>query len=354
MLKMRYNTLPEAELEELRDELRTAHKPLIFYDGDPDGLSSFLLLYRFIREGKGIAVKGQSELDASFFRKVEEFSPDKIFVVDIPVIHEDFHEKVLQSRIPTIWIDHHDPKQMTGIKYFNPRLYDKDAYIPTSYICFNAVQQDLWIGAIGVAGDGLFPPFADEIIKKYPGLLPEDVNTADEILLKSKLGKLIKVFSFILNGKTTETNKCVNALTRIKTPYEILEQNTPAGKFVFQRYMKFKKKFDELMEKASKTEGDDILVFIYTSDISFTKDIANELSYKFPDKIIIVGRKKDGWIKMSLRAKKMVIPPVLAKSLEGIDGYGGGHEHACGACVSTANFERFLHNFKLNSKGKNN
>ncbi len=349
----KFNTLPAHELQEIREELKDCHKPLFFFHGDPDGLASFLLLYRMVREGKGVAVKGQSELDESFFKKVEEYGPDKIFVLDIPVIDANFHEKLVNSKIPTVWVDHHDPKIMNGVKYYNPRLYDKTAYIPASYVCFEVAKNDLWIGAVGVAGDGLFPPFADEIRRVYPELLPEDVITADEVLLKSKLGELIKVFSFILNGKTSESNKCVNVLTRIKEPYEILEQSTPAGKFVYERFAKYNKKFTDLLRKAEKIDGDEVLTFIYTSDISFTKDLANEISYKFPDKIIIIGRDKDNEIKMSMRAKKMIIPSILKKSLEGIDGRGGGHEHACGSVVNKDHFERWLQNFKFLSKGKN-
>ena len=45
--------LPEKENKQLREELKTAKKPLFIFDDDPDGLCSFLLFYRFLREGKG-------------------------------------------------------------------------------------------------------------------------------------------------------------------------------------------------------------------------------------------------------------------------------------------------------------
>ena len=37
----------------LRKELETAQRPLFFYDDDPDGLTSFLLVYKVYREGRG-------------------------------------------------------------------------------------------------------------------------------------------------------------------------------------------------------------------------------------------------------------------------------------------------------------
>ena len=48
-------------------------------------------------------------------------------------------------------------------------------------------------------------------------------------------------------------------------------------------------------------------------------------------------------MKCSLRsAKNINIAIALEKALVGIEGYGGGHEQACGACVKEEDFERFL------------
>ncbi len=37
---------------------------------------------------------------------------------------------------------------------------------------------------------------------------------------------------------------------------------------------------------------------------------------------------------------------IIEKALVGISGYGGGHEHACGACVKVEDFNQFIDNFK--------
>ena len=49
---------------------------------------------------------------------------------------------------------------------------------------------------------------------------------------------------------------------------------------------------------------------------------------------------------MSLRAQNINISEKLQKALIGINGYGGGHEHACGACVKKYDYPRFLNNLK--------
>ena len=55
--------LTTKEIKLLQEELATAKCPLYFYDDDPDGLCSFLLLYRIHREGRGIIVKSGPVLD---------------------------------------------------------------------------------------------------------------------------------------------------------------------------------------------------------------------------------------------------------------------------------------------------
>jgi nanoRNase/pAp phosphatase (c-di-AMP/oligoRNAs hydrolase) len=50
---------------------------------------------------------------------------------------------------------------------------------------------------------------------------------------------------------------------------------------------------------------------------------------------------------MSLRSGNPLLP-ILKKSLIGIDGYGGGHEYACGANVKKHHLKEFLDNIRKN------
>ena len=47
-------------------------------------------------------------------------------------------------------------------------------------------------------------------------------------------------------------------------------------------------------------------------------------------------------MKMSLRSKTAILPPIVEKALSQVEGYGGGHEFACGANVKKRDFETFL------------
>lgn len=339
--------LTEQQLSEIREELDNCNDPLYFFDDDPDGLSSFLLLYRYKKEGHGVPVKAAPALDKRFLNKVENYKPDKIFILDIPKVSEDFIEEI---DVPIIWIDHHPPVEARKVKYFNPRIKNKDANYSVSRICYDvtANENDMWIAAVGAIGDWQIPDFFDKFKKKYPQLIEEKTKTPEEALFSSELGKIIKTFAFILKGKTAEVLKCIKILTRIESPDELLQETSARGRYISKRVKKVKEDYDELLSKANENVSkDNLLFFIYSENRnSFTKELSNELLYLYPEKVIMVGREKSGEVKLSIRAMHKILPKIIEKALVGVDGYGGGHEHACGANIKAIDFEKFLDNFK--------
>ena len=335
--------ITEKQIDEIRKELENSFRPLIFFDDDPDGLCSFLLLYRLIKEGKGIVVKSSPELDEKFLQKVEEYKPDKIFILDKPMVSQDFLDKI---KVKVIWIDHHEPVKRKKVTYYNPRINDDKDNKPTSYWCYKIVDQDLWIAMVGIIGDWYLPVFSKEFSKLYPKLLPKKVSKPEVALFKTEIGKLVRVFSFILKGKTQDVMKCVKILTRIKEPNEILNQTTSQGKFIYKRYKQINEQYEELLSgiKATKSK---LVVFTYEQDkMSFTADLGNELLFKYPKKVILVGREKNGEVKCSMRSSNIKLPPILKEALKDVDGYGGGHTYACGCCINKKDFNRFVENIK--------
>jgi len=337
--------LTEEEVALLKKELETAQNPLFFYDGDCDGLTSFLLLYRIHYRGKGIGLTSTARaLDEKWVRKVEELQPDKIFILDIPTVTQDFIDQVKR---PTFWIDHHPPLERTHVHYFNPRLKHPDAYVPTSRMAWQVSQkkEDLWIATAGCMGDYHLPDFLDDFIAQYPQFLAQKEDLAT-MIFKRPVGKLIKFFFFIQKGDQGEVRKSVKILTRIQSAEEIFQQSSPQGKFLFKRFEKINQKYSVLLKEAKKAVNKSkLILFNYTEDQwSFTANVANELSGLYPQKTVLIMRKKSGEMKCSLRGKNVVMP--LQKALQGIDGYGGGHPDACGAVIKEKDWERFLQQFK--------
>lgn len=344
--------LSKKQIQELRNELDHSYNPLYFFDDDPDGLCSFLLFYRYVREGHGVVVKARPILDKQFLRKVKEYGPDKIFVLDKPDISQEFIDK---AKTKIVWLDHHGLKQRNNVNYFNP-MQDEGDNRPTSYWAYKVVEQDLWIAMVGIIGDWFLPDFADEFAEKYPDLLPKGIKTPDEALYETRLGELIRIFSFVLKGKTSKVKKCMKVLTRIDSPCEILEQKTAQGKYIYKQFQKLYKPYNKMLNSALKNAKvmDNLFVYTYNSrKVCFTGDLSNEILHKNKDKIIIIGRSKGGEMKCSLRSATKKIRPILKKALEGIEGYGGGHEFACGCCIKLDDWERFLEQFKNAIKSTN-
>jgi len=337
--------LSQKEIQEIREELLHCKQPLFFFHDDPDGLSSFLLFYRYIKEGNGVIVKTYPDLGTVFLKKVQEYNPDKIFILDKALVSQEFLDGV---NCPVIWIDHHGPYERQRVKYFNPRIKDPNDNTPVSYICYKVVEQDLWIAMVGVVGDWQMPIFSKEFSEKYPDLLPKHITKPEKVLFSTHLGTLIRIFSFILKGKNKEAMKCVKILTRIKDPYEILNQTTSQGKYIFDKFQKVNQEYQKLLKESLKKGGKQrFLIYLYKdATTSFTSDLSNELLFRYPNKFIIVGREKSGEIKLSLRSPSIKIPNLINEALQGLDGYGGGHEYACGINIKAEDFPIFLERFK--------
>ncbi len=338
--------LTESQISDIINFLEKAKRPLFFFDDDHDGLASFLLIYKKYQKGYGIPVKSSPLVDDIYIRKTQEYKPDFVFVLDRPVLSQDAIDKI---SVPVIWIDHHEPLQRDNVYYFNSMVNDKHDSRPTSYWVYKVANEkkDLWIALIGIIGDYYIPEFVEDF--EYKELF-DGKKEIQEILFESRFGKLIKIFSFSLKGKTSDVKKNISILSKIESPFEILNQESPRGKYILKRFEGINKEYEKLLKKAlSSVKDDEIYVFKYPSTkMSFTGELSNELLYRLDKKILIIGREIKDEIRLSIRSKKVKILPILKKSLESIRGYGGGHDFAVGANIKKDDFYRFLDNIRKN------
>jgi len=342
--------LTAKQIKFLREELATAKNPLFFYDGDGDGLASFLLLYKMHREGKSYSLRTTSVLDDKFLRKVDEWQPDKIFILDIPIVTQEFLDG---AKRPVFWIDHHPVLDRKKVHYFNPRIKDPDVYIPTSRLCWQITtrKEDLWIAATGCLADWYMPNFIGKFVKEYPQFLPKKFGLARTVF-KEKVGMLVKMFFFLLKGHSSDINKAIKVLSRINSPDEIFNQETAQGKFLYKHFEKINQKYEVLLSKAKESvTRSKLILFFYSEDHwSFTANLANELVANYPKKYVIIARRKSGKVKCSLRGENVVSP--LKDALQPIRGVGGGHPNACGAVIDEEDWDQFLEIFKERIKTK--
>lgn len=332
--------LTQKHIEEIRSKIEKSENPIFFYDDDPDGLCSFLLFMRKYQKGKGVCVKAGTKDPSIYLSKVEEYHPDAVFVFDKPFLPEEFIQKV---HVPIIWIDHHPPQKIRKANYYNPLSHAPYDNRPTTYWSYQVTEEDLWIALIGIAADYEVPD--KELLEnnKYKDLLPQKLNP-ENILYESNLGKLVKIFNFATKGKTPEVKKAVSCLLKVKTPEEILKQTTEAGRMLYDHYEHVNKEYTTLLNKALSTESTgEIFLFLYAEGkISLTSSLSNELMYRINKPVIIVGRLRGDIYRLSLRSKTLNIASMIKNALSTIDGFGGGHEHACGAMIKRKDLEKFI------------
>ena len=335
--------LTSQEVARLKEELTNCTRPLFIFHDDPDGLASFLLCYRFVKEGRGIPLKAYPRVGVEpFARKVEEFGADKVFILDVAMVEQEFIDAV---KVPVVWIDHHAVLESDRVKYFNPQK--RGVNTPTPVMLWQVIgeerPQDLWIAVVGAIGDWYLPDFAQSVMK---------MCCVEDALFNSEFGTLAKVFSFNLKGKMSDVSASVKILTRIDDYHDILDQKTPAARLVWKRYLAVDKIYEKMMDDALKHDSaDGLFVYTYADDkLSLTKDLANELLYKLK-KVIIVGREKSGEVRCSVRAPADVkLINAIERALVGVEGYGGGHEQACGIAIKKHDFKCFLDNLRKELK----
>jgi len=336
----------EKEVVRARDALLSCKNPVFFFHDDPDGFCSFLLLYRFVREGSFFCVKSSPRITKNLFaRKVEEFGADAVFVLDVAQVDEEFVEAV---NVPIVWIDHHDPQDIDGVEYVNPRKFGEN--VPTSAMCWDIVQQDrpqdLWLAVAGCVADWYLPRFVETLRSASPDLVPR--GAVDELLFDSRLGLLIKVLAFNLKGSSGDVKKSIRSFMKVVSPYEVLNQESDTGRFLWHRFQKINRTYDELLKLAMQnTPEQGVFVFYYTDDhLSVTKELANELLYR-KKCVVIVGRERMGELRCSFRSPASVeLTDVIPKALKGLTGRAGGHEHAMGGVVAKEDFLEFVDRLK--------
>jgi len=342
--------LTKKQVKEIKEHLENAQNPLFFFDNDPDGLCSFILLQKFTKKGKGVPIRSFPGLTETYFRKIIELNPDYIFILDKPVVSKEFFDRVREMNIPIVWIDHHeiDKKEIPEyVYYYNPLFNKKKTSEPVTSLCYqiNSDQNLIWIAVAGSISDKFFPDFYDSFKKRYPDLA---INSNDpfDIFYNSQIGKISRIFSFALKDRTTNVIKMLKFLIAAENPYEVLEE-TKNNCTMHKRFNEINSKYQKLIEKALEIAkpSKKLIFFQYGGDLSISSDLSNELNYKFPKKVIVVAYIIGGKANISVRGKKIRKNVIeVIKNLE--NATGGGHEDAVGAQVRIEDLEKFKENLE--------
>ncbi len=338
--------LKKSELIKIKNLLENSQNPLFFFDNDVDGLCSFLLLQRAIGRGKGIVIKSFPDLDETYLKRIDELSPDAVFILDKPRVKKEFITSVLERGLPLTWIDHHnvqnekpEKKILEKIHYFNSAPSSE----PTTYLAHSVYKRkkDIWIAMIGCVGDGYKPDFSKEFTEKYPELFNISL-TPFQAHYTTEIGRAIKLLNFGLKDTTTNVVNLIKFLTKANSIYKILEENQE-NKQLYKRYNEINKVYERLIEKATKENSQNkskLFWFSYSGTTSMTSEISNELFFKNQNKLVVIVNRKPDRANISIRGNNA--HKIVLKAIKNIQGAtGGGHEKACGASVPPDKIQEF-------------
>jgi len=337
-------------------------KVAIVFGHDCDSIASASIIYKLSKKlglrPKLIVSLHNFEIDEKTEKKLRKFK--SIVVVDIGDTPEERVNRLSESR-SFLLIDHHLPKNYKCI-YVNPRIYNKNIYVPASYIAWLIYKEFfeddniLWIAAFGTLGDFGAKSNKDLFItlkKKYPQLIGESKIEDRELFDKSLIGKIAKMVD---SCRIFEGIKGVEYVTKViansKSYEDLLED-----KRINRVYKNLEKAFKNELKKVEKKkiEMGEYLVYEIKGKLNLKSSLASYLPKVYPNKIIFVAQKsKEGYYEVSVR-RGINRKVNLAKLVEGISknirAKGGGHPTAAGMRVDDLKeLIEFLKNKKRKSR----
>ena len=368
------------KIEEIRNEIRNSENPIVLFDTDTDGLTSFLQLKKVFKKIKGFPLEKELRKQKKLVREKISKKNDLIIILDIPVLTEDFLKLISENKI--IWVDHHPSNDEILIKKYNiinlnPLNYDFKDNRATSYISFlisNKFEGNLPLVAIGTVSDffllNVLVDFYEKDRKKF-NLIFSGLENSKRIEIfnfiekykfndirvrkrrenyiryltyETEIHNLKLFFDFICSQKEQEdiyrSVKIIESLT-----IEDIVGEIAAGKtFPFKEYNSMIVEYKKKLDLVKNLEQGKFFFYEYSGKFSFAKTLAEELSYLFKNsKIILICFRKIGknWYNCSMRGKGVKINKIVEDSLRGLDGKGGGHPFAAGMSVNKKDYEEF-------------
>jgi len=155
------------------------------------------------------------------------------------------------------------------------------------------------------------------------------------------------MLSFALKDRTSSVVSMINLLFNIKSPFDILKEDEKNSK-ILRRYEQVYSVYSRILDKAKKIArvSRKLVFFQYGGQLSLSANLANELSYRFPSKVIIVAYIKGAVVNISVRGN-VNIRNITLRAIEKIgNATGGGHEHATGAKISVDDLPKFREFFE--------
>ncbi|MFQ6055700.1 MAG: DHH family phosphoesterase [Methanosarcinales archaeon] len=340
-LKRNLSELFERGISFIR-EIKKKDRLLVIHHKDVDGLVSTTILLRLFKKislnVSKIIASSNEEIEEDI-KKIKDF--DKTIILDIDICY--LKKQLTSLKKDILLIDHHPPRSDLNSKrivYINPRLEFPKVYQPASYVIYRFLSRivDLedieWLAALGTIGDFGFED-CEDIVKKWIDVKKEDIKDKEE-LPKTTFWKNIKM----LNAAITELgyNNTLYILKTVNSLGELIKNRK-----IENAYKGFNKKLEQIEQEFWENvrtikEVNLVISEIESKHRALSSFFSTEFAAKYPDKIIILMRRKIGKYAINARyqGKGIHLGKIMRKCTKGLNG-GGGHPHAAGATISAKN-----------------
>jgi single-stranded DNA-specific DHH superfamily exonuclease len=337
--------LTKKEVKSLQEHLKKAKNPIFFFDNDPDGLCSFVILKRYLGRGMGIVLRktksSPAELNKDYFKKVEENNADYIFVLDKPVIEQEFIDLAEEKNIPLVHLDHHNVPHPKYKNYYNP-FHSAGTIEPTCYLCYKLAENKEYQGitAVGCLTEVYLPDFMQEYGKANKDLVDFDYKSALDILYNTQLGKITMMVSFAMRDDTEHLDDMIKFLLSASKIEDLIIE-TPQTKEFLERFEKLYAQYKKLIKEAEAVAKGDIIYLEYHGKSSMIRFTAHELFYRHPQSAVIVVHVNKDFVEVSLRWNKDIVT-AIKNTLNIIrDARGGGRGQLAAAYFSADQLPKF-------------
>jgi len=325
---------------------------VVIHDDDCDGICSGSILALMVRKlGKLngiISTEYNLPLTENVVKEALSLQPNKIIISDVPEVDLGLLNKLRKFEIKTLIVDHHKPISYP-VSYCNPRVFDKDIYIPASYLAYRIHKhffednKVLWIACVGVLADRGVENCKDVFLKLkevYPELVGKTKLSESSLFRYSLLGKLVKVIDAaqVVKGKVG-----AEFVSRILIDIESYTELLNGGgkcKRILCWYKTVEKEFNRILEDFQNNRvliGNGFVFYEIDTKLRMKSRIAGYLSNLYRKRILIVGQKIGDYFEFSVRRGREVkidLGKFVKKLINGIDGAsGGGHPEAAAGRV---------------------
>ena len=379
-----------------RNKIENSKNPIMFFDSDCDGISSYLQLKKKWGKIKGYNFQRDESKQLELLSKIKG-DCDLVIFFDIPEISEKFLQEI--RTIKVLWQDHHlkDVSKILqkneNIIYLNPTHFDEKINTPSSQTAYEItdLKENIELCFFGSLSDFfllenliefekynkvLFDKiFNINILKKkeifrfiknndpYDEKLYEKRKKYIEFLIyKTNFFKIRNFFDFLFKMNRYDIKKSIEKISKLnfETICEGVLSNSDT--FPFNKFFELEKEFLEIYGKITLKikkkyfltylKKNKLLYVSYFSKKSFTKILIETIVSNYKNfEVYMVSKitEEKGYAKISFRSFGNVdVNRLLLTSLNGIKGTGGGHKFSCACNIHLVDYDKFIENVKTN------